>query len=114
MQIRETQGALSLGEVVRGGRLAEAASEDGAKLRYLPELQRLGHGAIIEVSWSDVDGEPSFGLVEVYPDGWGGLSVQEANPPDAELEAGARFRPTTVPTEGWRHAPGCGCPACHR
>jgi hypothetical protein len=45
MEIREQQRALSLAEVVGAGRLAEADSADGARLRCRPELQRLGQTA---------------------------------------------------------------------
>ena len=64
MQMPKELRAFSLGEVVGAGLAAEAASEDGATLRYRQELQRLGHGAIIEVSWAD---GPSFGLVRGRP-----------------------------------------------
>jgi hypothetical protein len=105
---------MSLGEVVSAGRLAEVVSEEGATLRYRPELQRLGHGAIVEVSWPDGDGGASFGLVEVYPDGWGGLGVSEANVPNDDPGTAAKLRLPSVPTEGWRHTQGCDCPTCRR
>ncbi len=103
---------MSLGEVVRGGRLAEVVSEEGFTLRYRPELQRLGHGTIIEVDWPGAEGAGRLGLLEVTPDGWGGLSAHEANVPDDEPQSGARLRLPDVPTEGWRHVPDCDCQLC--
>lgn len=102
---------MSLGEAIAAGREAGATSADGARLRYRPQLQRLGSGAIIEVSWPDGEGAARFGLVEVAPDGWGGLAVSEANVPDDE-PAAAGLRLPSVPREGWRHLQGCDCAAC--
>ena len=112
METNREQRTFRLSEVVRAGRLAEATSEGGARLRSRPDLQRLGHGALIEVRWQDGEGEPSFDLVEVAPDSWGGLEVKEANILHTEFVVCAAFRVPDVPTEGWRHTAGCDCPDC--
>jgi hypothetical protein len=102
----------SLSEVVRAGRVAQNVSDDGAVLRYSPDQQVLGRGAIIEVRWPDDTRGGPFGLVEVMPDEWGELVAQPANVPNDSVSIDETFRLPLVPVVGWSHEQGCDCGAC--
>ena len=104
---------LSLGEVVKAGRLAESVSRDGATLHYRPEQQVLGRALIIEVTWP-TGAEGSFGHVEVVPDLSGEHLVQPAEIADDTLPAEGQFRLPQVPDSGWTHQQDCDCRHCRQ
>ena len=88
---------MSLGEVVRGGRLAEVVSEEGFTLRYRPELQRPS-GTVPSSRWT--------GRARKEPEG----SACSRSPPMAGA-ASAHMRPT-CPTTSRSLAQDCGCRTC--
>lgn len=104
---------LSLGEVVRAGRLAESVSRDGATLHCRPEQQVLGRALIIEVTWP-TGAEVSFGHVEVVPDSSGEHLVQPAHIADDSLPAECQFRLPQVPDSDWARQQGCDCSHCRQ
>jgi hypothetical protein len=92
-------GSFTLAELVHSGQAGHIRTAEGATLRYCPQRQRIGAAPLIEVCWPEAPGGPCYGLIEVAPDGFGGLLARPAETADDETTGG--FRLPLVPLAGW-------------
>ncbi len=94
----------TLDEIIAARCGGENSGLDGVRLRYRPELQRAGVGALVEVQWPAAWPDAAWRLVEAFKSGddWGCLPARSA---ENGFPKGAAFRLPEIPGCGWTQLP---------
>ena len=94
-------GECTLDEIITAGCSGENCGCDGVRLRYRPQLQRAGVGALVEVQWPAAWPDSEWRLVEVFgaaatgvacPRGWPRTAFRKAPRSVASIPGRASFQ----------------------